>query len=83
MNKEELEKELYSKIYEIRVVIMIETFPQSNKYAQMKLSKEQFKSVSDYISSLLPKTSNGLIALNVSDDIVAELPDSLCTYYLN
>jgi len=81
MNKEELEKELYSKIYEIRVIILVETFPQSNKYVQIRLSQDQFKSISDHINSLLPKTPNGLMALNVSDNIVAELPDSLRTHY--
>lgn len=80
-NKEELEKELFSKLYEIRVVILVEFSPQSNKYVQLKLSKEHFKSISDHINSLLPKTPTGLMALDVSDTIVTELPDTICTYY--
>lgn len=37
-------------LYEIRMLVFVETNPQSGKYRQLHFSKEQFKAVSDAIA---------------------------------
>lgn len=45
--------DLHTQIFEQRVLIFMETAPQSNKYNQVYLTPEQFKKVSDTICSIV------------------------------
>lgn len=47
--------ELLGDLYEQRLVVMLETEPQSNKYWQVILDEEQFKKVSNAVSEVFPK----------------------------
>jgi len=49
----DLEK-LHSEIYSTRLLIFMETEPQSNKYNQIIFTPEQFKEISLKLSNLFP-----------------------------
>tara|TARA_Y100000310_G_C20387157_1_gene670989 strand:+ start:410 stop:610 length:201 start_codon:yes stop_codon:yes gene_type:complete len=45
-----MSRELFNEIYSTRLLVFIESEPQSNKYQQVILTPKQFKEVSDDIS---------------------------------
>ncbi len=45
----ELPKEIADQLYETRVIVLLESKPQSNKYHQLLLTRDQFKQVTDTI----------------------------------
>lgn len=67
-----------TEIYETRMLIFLETEPQSNKYNQIMVNQEQFKIISDVISTI---TDEAMIAPNIESreiklsEEVYELPD--------
>ncbi len=68
-----------SQLYETRMLIFIETGPQTNKYKQVLVTGEQFKIVSDAISTISSTEQDlkeGMEARDVDlSDETYELPD--------
>lgn len=63
------------ELYETRLIVMIETGPQTNKYMQVLLKDEVFKKVSEVIADTL--TEEGLL---VGDEEI-DLPESFNSIY--
>jgi hypothetical protein len=65
-----------SDLYETRLILLLETYPQSNKYNRVVLSKEEFKN----ISLQLGKTvyDGDIQSVNIElYDVEYELPESI------
>ncbi len=62
--------ELENEIYGIRLIVLLETSPQSGKYRQVRLNPERFKNVSMAISTGTPEEA----ILDIGDEIIP-LPD--------
>lgn len=57
-----------SELYEQRMLVFIETSPQSNEYRQVHLNKEQFKKVSDDICvSVKPADRHGIEEVEIEE----------------
>ncbi len=70
-------RDLYHAIHGIRMLLFLETEPQSNKYRQILLSPEEFKRVAFAYGKLTgKKLSDGLdeVKIEMSDEIF-DLPD--------
>lgn len=64
-----------SVLYSTRLLVFIETEPQSNKYRQLVLTPEEFKNVSFSIGKVTNKVGNGeQVEVKMSEEIW-ELPD--------
>ncbi len=50
-NEMEAGLEIYEEIYENRLLVFLETGPQTNKYHQVLLNSEHFKKVSDAVTN--------------------------------
>ena len=79
MNNPSDQEELQHEINSLRLLVFLETEPQSNMYNQVYLNKEQFKKISDIISkkvSVFEELRKGMeaSAIVVSDDEY-HLPD--------
>lgn len=48
-------EDILNEVYKIRMIVLLETNPQSNKYHQIMLDKKQFGSVSKVIADSFPK----------------------------
>lgn len=74
---EEGNRELRNAMYGIRVLVFIETDPQSNKYNQVLLNPEQFKAMTDTICRKEGKQLDNDLELTMMEtsDEVYELPD--------
>jgi hypothetical protein len=66
----------YSELYEQRLLVFLETAPQSNTYNQVILDQKQFKGVGNSISTFIKKGENGFDEYNIklSEDEY-KLPD--------
>jgi len=78
-----LEDELVTELYETRLIFMVETDPQTNKYRQIILNNEEFKQVSDLLANIFRKKyntkDNESFEVLEGEEIVT-LPDSFKTY---
>lgn len=67
-----------NELYETRMLVFMETAPQSNKYRQVWLTHEQFKEVSKNISTLVKVDENNpnkeIREIELSDEVYP-LPD--------
>lgn len=66
------------ELYKIRMVILLETTPLSNKYQQIRLTQRQFKIISDALYTMqggVPGRTD-TVSFNVRDGIIT-LPDDL------
>lgn len=69
------EDDLHSEIYSTRLLVFLETHPQSNKYNQVLLQPEEFKRVALSLGQLVEQTGKTqTVELNSSDEIYT-LPD--------
>jgi len=69
----------FEELYESRLIILLETAPQTNKYMQILLNKEEFKKVSEVIANLSgEKEIDGRVEvdLKVSDEEIT-LPENI------
>lgn len=72
--------ELHAEIYGVRVLVFMESEPQSNKYNQLIFNNEQFRKVSKIIGDVYPylgkekETDIDLYKLNQSHEVY-DLPD--------
>jgi len=63
-------------IYETRMLVFMETEPQSNKYRQVLLNKDMFKKVSDTLASDVLSREGELEIINMlMSEEEYELPD--------
>lgn len=64
-------------LYHQRLLIFLETEPQSNVYNQILVTPEQFKKVSDAICSIVvPKNGNDIETVSVeTSEEIYKLPD--------
>lgn len=71
-------------LYNVRLVVLVEEHPQSNRYLQFKFTKEQFDIISDTLSSLYPientKGNTEIRKFSFVDKIVV-LPEHIQDFY--
>lgn len=75
--KEPIPSDFMKQFNSIRLLILMESAPLSNKYRQVLLDWDQFKAISDKIASLFPgncNCPNKCVNLKVGDDDI-KLPD--------
>lgn len=67
-----------NELYETRMLVFMETSPQSNKYNQVMLTPEQYKAVSGEISTLISvdkeNPNKEIRELDLSEEVYT-LPD--------
>lgn len=68
-------------ISKVRLVLLMETSPLSNKYHQVQFTPEQFKSFTAFIQSIHPKCEHGNVVINLCDEEIS-LPENLEDFYL-
>lgn len=77
-------------LYEVRIAIMMEESPQSNKYSQIMLTQEQFSKISKFIRSTLgpcgikghlQEGEDKCVKITVSNEITCKLPSELRSFY--
>lgn len=68
-------------LYELRIVVLMETSPQSNKYRQIVLDQQQFRDMSQHLGKLV-KMPAGLEDKSPIENYVVEFEDKL-TYTLD
>lgn len=44
----------WGEVFEVRMIVLMEDSPQSNKYHQILLNREQFRKVSDTLANVFP-----------------------------
>lgn len=70
-----IKSEIYEELNVDRVLVFLETGPQTNKYQQIYFTGEEFKKMSRTIGTIVKKVGNlEHIALNLSPEVFA-LPD--------
>jgi hypothetical protein len=72
------------ELYETRLVVCMETAPQSNKYFQIMLNKEQFKAISDEIGKAFKEKQskdghNHLVICGT--DFTFRIPEKVQSHY--
>ncbi len=78
-------EDIQTTINEQRLLVFIETTPQSNKYNQILFTPEEFKKISDNIGVILNKSDDQIksgfemIEINQSEEIYT-LPDLQSVY---
>ena len=77
-----------SLLYEIRLVIMVETGPQSNTYEQIMFDADSLKEIRKFIESKMPRCSghnhidgSTCMAIITNSDNQCKLPSELKTSY--
>lgn len=79
-----------AELFASRVIVVLETGPQSNEYRQVLLNSEQFALMTQFFRQILPSCDNLLhqhkgnercMDVPVSDEIIAGLPEEIQTYY--
>lgn len=67
-----------SSLYVSRMIVLIESGPQTNKYRQVQLTKDQFITLSDIIYRSLggDPERNTMVQMPIGD-VVIKLPDTL------
>lgn len=73
----------YSSIYEQRMLIFIETEPQSNKYKQLILNPKEFKNISDALGKVVGEVNideKTAVGNYVESEEEYELPDLQSSY---
>jgi len=71
----------FRQLYTTRMVLMLETSPQSGLFRQIQLTQDQFKKISDSIYfSLGGDTQGNFIQMTVTDKAI-KLPDTLQDFY--
>lgn len=77
-----------SLLYEIRLVIMLETAPQSNTYEQIMFDADSLKEIRKFIESKMPRCSghnhidgSTCMAIITNSDNQCKLPSELKTSY--
>lgn len=79
----------FNQLYETRLILILETGPQSNVYRQVMLTPEQFKSLSIYIQNLMssintppqdPSMKQGIF-MPIKDDVEIPIKAEIRTYY--
>lgn len=72
---DDIQRELRHTMYGIRLLIFLESEPQSNKYNQVLLSPEQFKEVSLKLGMVVNQEGNDqTVSLETSEELYT-LPD--------
>lgn len=81
MDEIPLDRETLRQLNNMRMLIFLETKPQSNKYNQILLTKQQFKEVSDALGKIFEVKGHSLqdgeirvVDIEISDDETL-LPD--------
>ncbi len=76
------ERDLWEELYTTRLLVFIETAPQSNKYRQVMLNPEEFKKMSFSIGHTVEILPNGdqRTEANFSNDTY-DIPDVPQIYY--
>jgi hypothetical protein len=70
------EEQLFSEINEIRILAFIESAPQSNKYHQIEMTKDEYKRFADSVSVPCGCEKHGGECYKViAGDVAYELPD--------
>lgn len=75
MKKEGLIPLNIEKLYVTRLVLMLETEPQSNSYKQVLITKEQFRKMSDALFDCHEQNILGEIGMLLADDSIELSPD--------
>lgn len=79
----------FNQLYETRLILILETGPQSNVYRQVMLTPEQFKSLSVYIQNLMssintppqdPSMRQGIL-MPIKDDVEIPIKAEIRTCY--
>ena len=70
MNKKPIESEYFKEMNQVRMFILLENSPQSNKYGTLLLTKDQYSKISNFIFETI-HTEDGLLI----DDTVIVLPN--------
>jgi len=64
------------ELWVTRLLVFLETSPQSDTYHQVILNPEQFKAVSDAIAEVLSTTQNDIETINIElSEETYKLPD--------
>lgn len=86
---EQNNQNFFNQLYETRLILILETGPQSNVYRQVMLTPEQFKSLSIYIQNLMssintppkdPSMKQGIF-MPIKDDVEIPIKAEIRTYY--
>ncbi len=69
-------KALFNAIYKVRLLVFMETGPQTNKYQQVALNEAQFKKISNAIAISSVKNADGDFDSVVNmEETIYTLPD--------
>jgi hypothetical protein len=68
----------FSDLYTVRMIVLMETEPQSNLYRQVRLTAPEFKQLSDTIADIM-KTDDGM-AFDLGNELM-RLPDRIEDFY--
>lgn len=74
------------ELYEIRMIVLMETAPQSNRYQQVLLSREHFKAVSRAVErsgeQVECEVHGGTHAHLIVDDLEIAMPEHLASVHV-
>ncbi len=73
--------EVFEDLYNVRTIVLTETAPQSNKYAQVMFTEEQFKAFSQHTAELLGSSEYKPDFIVVTRDETHLLPDDTKVWY--
>lgn len=69
------------KLSVTRLIVMLETRPQSNEYRQIALTREQFKIFSDGLIRAINPTDEVSLVFNMNNSIAAKLNERAEDFY--
>ena len=84
-----LTQEQINEIFGIRLILLLEDEPQSNRYRQIKLNPAQFKQLSDFVGKTVASgevsSEDGLLRADYSNILIEppieNLPEELRDFY--
>lgn len=62
-------------LYEVRMLILLETEPSSGIFGQIELKKEQFKEMSLFLMKFCDEEPNGMFGVPIKDDFQVEIKE--------
>lgn len=74
-------QDMLPDLYIARLLVMLETNPQTNKYRQIILNKKQFKMLSDLLISFAHQYKDGSFDVTVEDKYIVSMPDMVSCFY--